>query len=44
MGEATSCVKDLHIFENFVALITNKDLIIFRRVDGVKVYEKDYFD
>lgn len=44
MGESTSCVKDIHIFDNFIAFITNKDIIIIRRIDGVKIYEKDYFD
>jgi len=44
MGEAIGCVKDIHVIDNFIALITNKDLIMIRKSDGVKLYENDYFE
>ena len=44
MGEARSCVKDIHVIENFIALITSKDLIMLRKSDGVKIYENDYLE
>ena len=44
MGEAIGCVKDIHVIENFIALITNKDLIMLRKSDGVKMYENDYLE
>ena len=43
-GEAIGCVKDIHVIDNFIALITNKDLIMIRKSDGVKLYENDYFE
>ena len=44
MGEAIGCVKDIHVIDNFIALITNKDLIMLRKSDGVKIYENDYLE
>ena len=44
MGEAIGCVKDIHVIDNFIALITNKDLIMLRKSDGVKMYENDYLE
>jgi hypothetical protein len=44
LGEAIGCVKDIHVIENFIALITNKDLIMLRKSDGVKMYENDYLE
>ena len=44
MGEAIGCVKDIHVIDNFIALITNKDLIMIRKSDGVKIYENDYLE
>ena len=44
MGEAIGCVKDIHVIDNFIALITNKYLIMLRKSDGVKIYENDYLE
>lgn len=44
MGEAVGCVKEIHVIDNFIALITNKDLIILRKSDGVKIYDNDYLE
>ena len=44
VGEAETCVKDIHLIDNFIAIITHKDLIIIRRSDGMKIYERDYLD
>jgi hypothetical protein len=43
-GESSSCIKDIHIVDNFIIITTNKDLIILRQSDGVKLVEKEYFD
>jgi len=44
LAEATGHVKDLHVIENFVLIITNKDIIIVRRSDNVKLYETEYLE
>ncbi len=42
--ECTGCVKDIQVFNNFVVIITNKDLIIVRRIDGVKLFDEEYIE
>lgn len=43
-GEATGCVKSIEIAQNFLFVITAKDIFIVRRSDNTKVYEREYFD
>jgi hypothetical protein len=41
-GESANCVKAIEIYDNFVFIVTNKDVIIIRRVDNAKLFEKEF--
>lgn len=43
-GENAGCVKAIEIVQNFVIVVTAKDIFIVRRSDNAKVYEREYFD
>ena len=37
-------VRQISVLDNVYAIITNRDIIILRKADYVKVYESDYFE
>jgi hypothetical protein len=43
-GESSGYIKSIEIVENFVFVVTSKDILIIRRSDNTKVYERDYLD
>lgn len=44
-NEASQCVKDVHFNgEGYATIVTNKDVIIIRRRDNFKVYEREFIE
>ena len=41
---ASGLVKSIEIVQNFVFVVTSKDIIIIRRSDNTKLYEREYFE
>jgi hypothetical protein len=43
-GESAGFIKSIEIVQNFVFVVTSKDILIIRRSDNTKLYEREYFE